>query len=380
MIPLNKYILREEKPATQFKTSSVKTTIPEFKRLDLAEAERIYMTDALVRNAINTSVQLFDCDYDIEAPTNKIKEEVEDFLDSIDFPQLRRDIARDAFVYGDAWCELVYKYNKLIGVVSLNPRTIDYQKTDMGAIKLDSYGNPVGYLQTVNTEQMLDPAVQRRLVTIGGVTGIPLRNDQVARFYFDKIGNGWYGLGLIEPIYSVTLGKNEAEMGLSHVIHKVGFPIIIMSVGDEDHQPTPDMIDSGLNMIRDLNYKTELSIPYYMKVDTLKVTRIEKLKEFLDYFIEQQITGMGLPGAIATGRGEDVNRSTLVSQIKIFMKINDARRKLFADQFNTQILARLAKSRNWHRTPKIVPKPSDIENILEGVQKDVKKDKTGEIG
>jgi len=140
------------------------------------------------------------------------------------------------------------------------------------------------------------------------------------------------------------------------------------------------MINNGLNLIKDLNYKTELSIPYYMKVDTLKVTRIEKLKEFLDYFIEQQITGMGLPGAIATGRGEDVNRSTLVSQIKIFMKINDARRNLFAYQFNTQVLARLAKSRNWHTTPKIVPKPTDIESLLEGVQKDTKRDKTGEIG
>ena len=738
------------------KTSSVKSTVPEFKRLDLAEAERIYMTDALVRNAINTSVHLFDCDYEIEASTSRIKNEVEVFLDSIDFPQLRRDIARDAFVYGDAWCELVYKNNELIGVVGLNPRTIDYQKTNMGAIKLDRYGNPVGYLQAVNAEQIMDSQIQRRLVTVGGVTGIPLRNDQVARFYFDKIGDGWYGLGLIEPIYSVTLGKNEAEMGLSHVIHKVGFPIIIMSVGDSvlgsrytyikkgnqidvitfeelyelvegtektyghitvkylnedietlsvdkngqiewkkikavskhkiaskllclqqkygetivtndhsiyaddftvtraknnptlyawrrsvpikqiqdielpkitvkeskysfpktkqhnklngqdlidfckflgayisegaivksscgnrkayhvsifntkkhwleklksitdrlfglhgclekssvpnskdkkivyrlrysskylyllveklcshsaqnkrlppfiynapreaqlaileylidgdgyrtnekrftdqykrnqfeyatisqplaaglslllnilginysirykttrkghvcysfrrvqrprtcvckkrlhefnydgyvydievednhnffdglgmvlchnsEHEPSPDMINNGLNLIKDLNYKTELSIPYYMKVDTLKVTRIEKLKEFLDYFIEQQITGMGLPGAIATGRGEDVNRSTLVSQIKIFMKINDARRNLFAYQFNTQVLARLAKSRNWHTTPKIVPKPTDIESLLEGVQKDTKRDKTGEIG
>ncbi len=379
MIPLNRYILREEKPV-KVKTSSVKSTVPEFKRLDLAEAERIYMTDALVRNAINTSVHLFDCDYEIEASTSRIKNEVEVFLDSIDFPQLRRDIARDAFVYGDAWCELVYKNNELIGVVGLNPRTIDYQKTNMGAIKLDRYGNPVGYLQAVNAEQIMDSQIQRRLVTVGGVTGIPLRNDQVARFYFDKIGDGWYGLGLIEPIYSVTLGKNEAEMGLSHVIHKVGFPIIIMSVGDEEHEPSPDMINNGLNLIKDLNYKTELSIPYYMKVDTLKVTRIEKLKEFLDYFIEQQITGMGLPGAIATGRGEDVNRSTLVSQIKIFMKINDARRNLFAYQFNTQVLARLAKSRNWHTTPKIVPKPTDIESLLEGVQKDTKRDKTGEIG
>jgi len=754
MIPLNKYILREEKPI-QIRTASVKSTVPEFKRLDLAEAERIYLSDALVRNAINTSVHLFDCDYDIEAPSSRIKEEVQIFLDSIDFPQLRRDIARDAFIYGDAWCELIYKNNRLIGVVSLNPRSIDYQKSNLGAIKLDRYGNPVGYIQYVSSEQMSDPQVSNKLVTVGGVTGIPLRNDQVARFYFDKVGDGWYGLGLIEPIYSVTLGKNEAEMGLSHVIHKVGFPVVVMSVGDSvlgsrytyikkgnqidvvtfedlyelakgiektrghitvkylnenietlsvnnnqqiewkkikaiskhkidskllrlqqkfgetivtndhsiytdnfkvakakdnpllyawratvpikrvqeiklpkisvkesvysfpktkqydtlsgqnlvdfckflgayiaegwiiknrcgnrmsyqvaisnsnknwlekikrvidrlfglhgciesfepsrkgnktmyrlrysskylyllvgklcshyasnkrlpafiynapekaqlalleymidgdghrtnekrftdeyihnqfeystisqplasglslllnvlgidysmkykvtrkgntcytfrrvqrlrtrvckkrlyefnysgyvydievegnhnffdglgmvlchnsEHEPTPDMIDTGLNMIRDLNYKTELSLPYYMKVDTLKVTRIEKLKDFLDYFIEQQITGMGLPGAIATGRGEDVNRSTLVSQIKIFMKINDARRKLFADQFNTQIIARLAKSRNWHRTPKIVPKPTDIESLLESVQKDIKKDKTKEIG
>lgn len=374
MIPLNKYILGETK-SLELKTTSVKTTKLKFKRLDLDELERIYLTDALVKNSISASVHLFDCEYKIEA-SGMIKEKTQDFLDFIDFPQLRKEIAKNCFIYGDAWNELISVSNRLIGSVNLNPRTIDYQKTTNELIKLDRYGNPSGYIEKVELDQLLDPVIQRKVKTIGHVQGIPLRPDQVARFYFDKVGEGWYGLGLIEPIYSVTLGKNEAEAGLAHVINKVGFPIIINKTGDADHEPTADMIDKGAELIKDLNYKTELSIPYYMDIDTLKITRIEKLREYLQYFIEQQITGIGLPGAIATGSGESVNRSTLVTQVKIFMKINDARRKTFANQFNKQILTRLAKSNGWSQIPKIVPTLSDLDSILE----DVKKDKKGEVG
>lgn len=378
MIPLNRYILGESRPV-RIKTTSVKSAKLKFRRLDLDELERIYLTDALVRNSISASVQLFDCDYEIKA-SGKIKEKTQDFLDFIDFPQLRKEIAKNCFIYGDAWNELIDKDNRLIGAINLSPRTIDYQKTTDKLINLDEYGNPKGYMQKVDFDQMVDPKVQKKIKNIGNVQGIPLRPDQIARFYFDSVGEGWYGIGLIEPIYSVTLGKNEAEAGLAHVINKVGFPIIINTVGDIEHEPTADMINKGAELIRDLNYKTELSVPYYMKPDTLKITRIEKLREYLQYFIEQQITGIGLPGAIATGGGESVNRSTLVTQVKIFMKINDARRKTFANQFNKQILTRLAKSNNWPQIPKLVPTLSDLDSILEGIQKDVKKDKIGDVG
>jgi hypothetical protein len=378
MIPLNKYILGETK-SLDLKTTSIKTTKLKHKRLDLNELEMIYLTDALVRNSISASIQLFDCDYEIKA-NSTIREKAQDFLNFINFSQLKRDIAKNCFIYGDSWIELVERNNKLVGVVNLNSKTIDYQKTADGLIELDRYGKPKGYMQIIELDQLLDPLIQKKVKAIGAIQGIPLRPDQIARFCFDSVGEGWYGLGLIEPIYSVTLGKNEAEAGLAHVINKVGFPIVINSVGDSDHEPTADMIDKGAELIQDLNYKTEISIPHYMKLDTLKITRIEKLREYLQYFIEQQITGIGIPGPIATGSGQDTNRSTLVTQVKIFMKINDARRKIFADQFNNQVFTRLAKSNNWSQTPEIVPVLSDLDSILESIDKDVKTDKKGEIG
>lgn len=375
---LSKYILAEKsKPTVEVRGSAVKSPKIELKRVDLEELEYIYITDALVRNAINAAVELFDCDYEIHANSETIIKEVEDFLDFIDFPILRKEIAKNCFIYGDAWCERVYSKGKLIGVINLNPKRIHYLKDHTGKIKLDKYGNPEGYIQRVDPEMTLDPKIQSKLVHSGGTVGILLKPEQIARFYFDTIGEGWYGIGLIEPIYSVTLGKNEAEAGLAHVINKAGFPIFIAKTGDRDHEPTVDMIDKAAELIRDLNYKTELAVPYYYDITTIPIPRIERLKEHLSYFIEQQITGLGIPKPIATGSGESTNRSTLVTQVKIFLKINDARRRMFANQFNKQILAVLAKTRNWKETPKLVPPKSDLESLLQDISSDIKKTDTG---
>ena len=371
---LSKYILAERrKSELEVRPTSIKSTKPELKHISLDELECIYITDALVRNAINAAVELFDCEYDIVAKSESVIKEAEDFLDFINFNVLKKEIAKNCFIYGDAWCERVYSRGKLIGVINLNPKRIHYLKDANNKIKLDKYGEPVGYIQQISPEQTLDPKIQNAVVHSAGSVGIKLAPEQIARFYFDTIGEGWYGVGLIEPIYAVTLGKNEAEAGLAHVINKAGFPIFIARVGDSNHEPTVDMIDKAAELVRDLNYKTELAVPYYIDISTIPIPRIERLREHLQYFIEQQITGIGVPKPIATGSGESTNRSTLVTQVKIFLRINQARRNTFAHQFNKNILAVLAKTHGWKEAPKITPKTSDLDSLLQDISSDIKK-------
>ena len=382
MNPLNKFILREDKikeESIEGISSTVKDNKLDIVRVDLDQLEAIYISDALVRNSISASVCLFDYEYEIEASTKKIKTETEEFMKFIDFDSLKLELAKNAFIYGDGWLELVYKKTgkkEFLGVISLNPKRIDYQKDIGDRIDLDNRGAIVGYIQKVGYEQSGDENVKDKIETKGGVNGIKLKPKQIAHFYFDSVGENWYGIGLIEPIYSITLGKNEAEMGLAHVINKVGFPIVINKIGSETHEPTPEMIKEGAEIVKDLNYKTELSIPYYMDIDTLKITRIEKLREFLQYFIEQQITGIGIPGGIATGSGDSTNRSTLVTMVKMFMKVNESRRKKQVNKFEKTVLKALAEDRGWDEIPTIKIIPTDLDSILEGI----KKEKTGDVG
>ncbi|MHA1700705.1 MAG: hypothetical protein ACTSWK_00410 [Promethearchaeota archaeon] len=379
MIPLNKFILGEDiKTVVDVEggSSTVKDNKIDISRIDLDQLEAIYITDALVRNSISASVCLFDYKYKINASSAKIRTETEEFMRFINYDSLKLELAKNAFVYGDGWLEQVYKGKELLGVVNLNPKRVDYQKDMNGRIELDAKGKIKGYVQKIGYEQSSDDNIRGKVESINGVPCIKLKPEQIAHFYFDSVGEGWYGIGLIEPIYSITLGKNEAEMGLSHVINKVGFPIIINKIGTPEHQPTPEMIDKGLEIIKDLNYKSDLAIPYYMDIDTLKITRIEKLGEYLQYFIEQQITGIGIPGGIATGSGESINRSTLVTQVKMFMKINETRRKKQTNRFEDTVLRALAKSKGWKEIPTIEIIPTDLDNILE----DIKKDKTGGVG
>jgi len=379
MQPLNKFILGED-TIKETDVAGISSTVKDNKidtnRIDLSQFEAIYITDALVRNSINASVCLFDYDYEIVASSPRVRRETEEFMKFINYDSLKLELAKNAFIYGDGWLELVYKNNEFLGVVNLNPKRVDYKKDMNGKILLDSKGKIEGYTQTIGYEQSSDKNLKGKVEMVNGVPVIILKPEQIAHFYFDSIGEGWYGIGLIEPIYSITLGKNEAEMGLSHVINKVGFPIVINKIGSPEHVPTPEMIEEGAKIVKDLNYKTELTVPYYMDIDTLKITRIEKLREYLQYFLEQQITGIGIPGGIATGSGESINRSTLVTQVKMFMKINESRRKKQVNQFENTVLKTLAKSRGWKEIPTIKIIPTDLDDIL----KDIKKEKKGEIG
>jgi len=343
------------------------------KRLEPSELEYAYLTDALIRNGIKASVQMFDCQYDVVAKSSKIKKETEDFLEVIGFDKLKLDIAKNCFVYGDAWCEKVYKNGKLIGIVNLNPARIDYAKSSDGKIAMDNRGNVIGYVQSFPNEELNEKrfgsSSDRKIFSNKGIF---LKQNQIARFYFDTIGEGWRGIGLIEPLYSVILGKSEAEIGFAHVINKLGFPIVINYVGDESHDPSPNAINDALEVVSDLNYKTEIAVPYFMRLETLNVKGVDKLRDELEYFIEQEITGIGIPGPIATGRSGDTNRSTLVTQIKFCLGRNWSIRKILANMFYDQVLTTLAKTNNWNEIPKIVPKESEIDKLLIGIINDTK--------
>jgi len=71
----------------------------------------------------------------------------------INYDSLKLELAKNAFIYGDGWLELVYKNNEFLGVVNLNPKRVDYKKDMNGRILLDSKGKIEGYTQTIGYEQ-----------------------------------------------------------------------------------------------------------------------------------------------------------------------------------------------------------------------------------
>jgi len=61
-----------------------------------------------------------------------------------------------------------------------------------------------------------------------------------------------------------------------------------------------------------------LAVPFYYDLKMLESKKAEKLKENLDYFQDQEVTGLGIPKPFATGGGEATNRATLGNQDSMF--------------------------------------------------------------
>jgi hypothetical protein len=68
-----------------------------------------------------------------------------------------------------------------------------------------------------------------------------------------------------------------------------------------------------------VSYKQELAVPFYYDLKILESKKAEKLREHLDYFREQEVSGLGIPKPFATGGGEETNRATLGNQTDMFM-------------------------------------------------------------
>jgi hypothetical protein len=132
------------------------------------------------------------------------------------------------------------------------------------------------------------------------------------------VGDGFYPIGLIEPIYKTSLRKLNIEEALANAIWRHGFPIMLATIGDSNHEPTPQQVTSILTKLKDVNFKQELSIPYYYDLKILEAKKAEKLREHLEYFKDQEIAGLGIPKPFATGGGEATNRATLASQSDMF--------------------------------------------------------------
>jgi hypothetical protein len=142
--------------------------------------------------------------------------------------------------------------------------------------------------------------------------------NRVAHFKFYTVGDGFYGIGLIEPAYKAILRGMNMEEALANWTYNSGFPARIVYVGDERNPPNKQKIDDGLKAVKQLNYKQNLAMPYYNKVELLEAKKTEKITDNLDYFQNAEVTSLGIPKPFVTGGGEETNRATLSNQDSMF--------------------------------------------------------------
>lgn len=301
-----------------------KKTTPELKRVPLDELEMVYKSEPNVFNAINKTTQL------IMAAGYKLVGDSEsvaffaDFFESIgsrggelEWTELLTSVFKFQMVYGDAWVEKIpakRDKNQIVDLQLVDPKKMDYAKDRNDKIVLDKFGDPVGYVETMPYEYTIEDQINPPEEVVLQKNQIFFMPNSITHFKLYTIGDGFYGTGMIEPTYQTVVRKLNMEEALANAVNRSGFPRILVQLGDPAHEPNPDQIQKIIDKVKNMNHMGVFGVPYWVKVSYLEASSPEKLQEHLDYYIDQIVTGTGLPKALATGGGQETNRSTLNRQ------------------------------------------------------------------
>jgi hypothetical protein len=231
---------------------------------------------------------------------------------------------------------------------------MDYIKLLDGNMKLDSDQNPVGY------KENLPVPIEVRGETVSSIEFSPL---QIAHFTLYDVGDGFYGIGLVEPLYKTSLARMNIEDGLSESIHRIGFPLVIIRVGDDKHEPTTTELQHAVDLGSQLSYSHVASFPRWMEPTILETRKPARFGENLKYYIDMEIAGLGIPRAFVIGSGEETNKATLAVQSIMFERTIKRMQNRISYVIEQDIFARIAELKKFKDFPKIIWNPISLDEM-----------------
>lgn len=370
---------------------SIKAT-PETEDLptDMAELERAYKRDPIAFNSVNKAVQMIMASgYEIIANSEEAKKYFISFFNNIGnvgeditFDEVLEAIFKYQMIYGNAFVEIVFnkKMDRIVDLVLVDPKRMDYAKDASSKIALDKYGKPVGYTLKlpygVTAKGDAIPEEFKNKVSLGS-DQIFMLPQRICHFKLYTVGDRFYGVGLIEPAYKSIIRKMNIEEAQTNSIYSRGTYPVIATVGDEQHEPGPADIQSALDILTKLKHDRYISKPYWVKVDPLEVKQSDIVDTTLNYLRMNETSSLGIPMAFASGEGEKTNRATLNNQQKMMeFTLNDIVSKTLST-IRKYILKRISYYNGISEIPKIKWGDIGAEEINEKANRLVEYTKIG---
>lgn len=331
-------------------------TKEELKRIDQKKIEACYIRDPTTFRGINTITETFSsADYTVKCSNPKDQEIVDSFLNCSQFyDKIMPRTIQDQCIYGNAWMEKLYgtKSGRITSIDMIDPKSMDFLRDVEDNIKYTEEGKPESYVQYIAMKDM-DKAGEN-VVNQKGRSAMKIDPKFILHMPLFTIGNNPDGIGLIEPIYDSIITKKNIEKGWGQSSYEVGFPKLILKIGSPEYPPTPGDIAHMKQEIKEMDDKSRFVVPWHYQFEYLESKQLTLLENQLDYFIDQQVSGMGVPKALLTGVGTDVNRSTLVNQVEIFMKFILRLQHKLKMGFENGLFLELKQQYNLKDTPQII--------------------------
>lgn len=340
-------ILSGEKPSVLNRPVS-----EERKKIPLSKLEEAYIRDAHLFNGINLYTKLImGAGYKIRCDNEKILSFIGLWQREVNLKGILDELVTHMLVFGNAYLEIVYdsSKSKIVGILPLNPKRIDYLKSLEGSIQFNPDTlKPLGYTQKIpfGLKKGGDKYLPPKEISLGD-DEVYFPDDHIAHFKLFTIGEGFYGIGLIEPVYQLSLIKFNVEDGFGEAAHRTGMPLVTAQLGDETHQPTAQMVNDTVDQILKMKANSVGGFPYYVDLKILESQRgLESLSDALKYFVGSQAASLGIPLSLLTGSGEKTNRSVLLIQYQLLERTMRFIQNRINEGFN-KIFNIFAELNNW---------------------------------
>jgi hypothetical protein len=192
---------------------AVKTTYPIVQRVPLLELELTYLYNPVVFNGINKIVQtIMSANHQVSAKDPKVQKFYDTFLaelgnsgSDITWEELLSQLFKFQCIYGRAFVENIFnkKGNRIVDWDLIDPKKMDYAKSGNARIVLDKFNKPIGYIEVVPMEvpvpdNFLPPDIAPYITM--WPNSIYLEPKRVAQIKLFTVGDGFYPIGLVEPI------------------------------------------------------------------------------------------------------------------------------------------------------------------------------------
>lgn len=337
---------------------------PEIIRISPLDLEALYVREGMCYQWINRLVEYFlSANPEVKCGNTREQKIWNDFQSTFDWREIIKLNFQHKFTYGNAVWQWIFSADgkKRISLNWIDPKYFDAKRDAMGKVEYNIYGKPVAYIHYVKFGQDTSWIPEDRRITqpakwpvYQSGQGILLKPEEIIHFVLNRVGDFWWGIGILEPAYNFVKIKQNADEGYGEMMQRTAFPRIVGYVGDESHPPTQEAIDDVWEKLSDLESKHQFSGPYYYKLEILEPKRPERMQTALNYLINGTVAALGGPKPFITGSGEQTNRATLADQKLWLERSLKMEQEDSSNQIQRNILAVIAKQHNFKTTPKLV--------------------------
>ncbi|MHA1676583.1 MAG: hypothetical protein ACTSU6_05335 [Candidatus Njordarchaeales archaeon] len=280
----------------------------------------------------------------------KFFDTMRDYGTNTSLKRLRKELKKDTLSYGASYIEYVYDITGevILDLKRVEASKIEHAKNKTGNFLLDEKGSSIGYVLHLGFNSDLRskgdpvPTIYQEVIDIQN-GDIFLDSERIAEFPLHKLGNDTEAIGIVEPAITQTNRRMNLETAQVNALWIRDSAPIFMEVGDERHEPNPQMMEDAIDMVSNLRSSHAVAIPFYNKFGTVDAKVDGAAMNIMNYLMAGQAGAGSVPLPFVTGAGEATNRSTLKTQRELFELSMQDYVDCFDEDWNNQVMKKIEK-------------------------------------